>query len=189
MTPEPGSFFFETRRPQPRHTLYGKRGQQDRRAPPRESQGTPASRKPGVDEPGSVASLPRLCGRLRSSGPDVPEAGTDGRTAEEALSLARDALATALAGYVHARREIPAPSALVEGRHLVPLPPVVAAKLALYSGMRAQGITNVALAAQLGVSEAAVRKLLNPDHRSHIGRVEVALKAIGRTLVVEDKAA
>ncbi|MBF0246819.1 MAG: type II toxin-antitoxin system HicB family antitoxin [Alphaproteobacteria bacterium] len=128
-------------------------------------------------------------GWLTATFPDVPEAGTDGRTREEALTMAQDALATALAGYVHARRDIPAPSALAKGQDLVPLPPVVAAKLALYAAMRAQGVTKVALAAQLGLSEAAVRKLLNPDHRSHIGQVETALKAIGRTLVVEDKAA
>ena len=42
------------------------------------------------------------------------------------------------------------------------IPPVVAAKLALYSVMRSQGVTRVALAARLGLSEGAVRKLLNP---------------------------
>ena len=69
------------------------------------------------------------------------------------------------------------------------MPPIVAAKLALYTAMRAQGITKVALAARLGLSESAVRKLVNPDHRSHISSVERALRAVGRTLVVEDRAA
>ena len=71
----------------------------------------------------------------------------------------------------------------------MPLPPIVAAKLALYTAMRAQGLAKVALAARLGLSESAIRKLVNPDHRSHIGQVENALKALGRTLVIEDKAA
>ena len=128
-------------------------------------------------------------GWLTATFPDVPEAGTDGKTRNEALALAADALGAALAGYVHARRDIPAPSPLAKGQHLVPLSPIVAAKLALYSVMRAQGVTKVALGARLGVSEAAVRKLVNPDHRSHIGQVEKALKALGRSLVVEDKAA
>lgn len=119
----------------------------------------------------------------------MPEAGTDGKTRDEVLTLAEDALGVALAGYVHARRDIPAPSALGAGQYLVPLAPIVAAKLALYSTMRAQGVTNVALGDRLGVSETAVRKLVNPDHRSHIGQVKRALDALGRKLVLEDKAA
>ena len=52
--------------------------------------------------------------------------------------------------------------------------------------MREQGISNVALAKMLGITESAVRKLRNPDHRSHIGTVGRALGAVGRALVMED---
>ena len=83
----------------------------------------------------------------------------------------------------------PIPGSAADGQELVAVPPIVAAKLALYSAIRAQGITRVALAARLGVSEGAIRKLLNPDHRSHISQVEKALRAIGRALVLEDRAA
>lgn len=121
--------------------------------------------------------------------PDVPEALTCGDDRAEALVMARDALATALAAYVHECWDVPAASAAVDGQPLIAVPPVVAAKLALYTAMRAQGVTNVALAARLGVSEGAVRKLVNPDHRSHIGHVEKALAAVGRTLVIEDRVA
>jgi len=120
---------------------------------------------------------------------DVPEALTGGQTMDKCLELAEDALAVALAGYVHEKRDIPSPGTATKNQVLVPLPPVVAAKLALYSAMRTQKITKVALAARLDISESAVRKLCNPDHRSHIGQVETALKILGRTLVVEDKAA
>ncbi len=41
--------------------------------------------------------------------PDVPEAITGGRDRAEALTMAEDALATALAGYVLEQRAIPAP--------------------------------------------------------------------------------
>ena len=68
---------------------------------------------------------------------------------------------------------------------LVAVPTVVAAKLALFSAMRAQRITKVELAGRLGISESAVRKLANPDHRSHISQVQKALRAVGRSLVVE----
>lgn len=121
--------------------------------------------------------------------PEVPEALTEGATREEALVMAEDALAVALAGYVHLGRDIPQPGKLEPGLDLVPLPPVVAAKLALYTAMRAQGVTKVALAERLGLSEAAVRKLLNPDHRSHISKVDAALRLLGRTLVLDDMAA
>jgi len=121
--------------------------------------------------------------------PDVPEAITGARTREESLVLAEDALGVALSGYVHERWDIPVPSAAAKGQVLVAVPPIVAAKLALYTAMRAQGITKVALAARLGLSESVVRRLLDPDHRSHIGQVEKALRAVGRTLVVGDRAA
>ena len=111
--------------------------------------------------------------------PDVPEAITGGADRAESLSMAADALATALTGYVHAKRDIPAPSAIVDGQALVAVPAVVAAKLALNSAMRAQRITKVELARRLGVSESAVHKLTNPHHRSHIGLVQKALRAVG----------
>ena len=69
--------------------------------------------------------------------------------------MAEDALATALAGYVHEKWDIPPPSEAGVGQVSVPVPTVVAAKLALYSAMRAQRITKVELADRLGVSESA----------------------------------
>ena len=117
--------------------------------------------------------------------PDVPEAITDGDDRAEALAMAEDALATALAGYVHEKWEIPTPSKPADGQFSVPVPSVVAAKLALYSAMRAQRITKVELAERLGVSESAVRKLTNPDHRSHMSQVQRALREVGRRLKVE----
>ncbi len=128
-------------------------------------------------------------GFLVATFPDVPEAITGGRDRPEALAMAEDALATALAGYVHQKREIPVPGEAPDSQELVAVPTVVAGKLALYSAMRDQGITKVGLANRLGISESAVRKLANPDHRSHISQVQKALQAVGRTLVVEVKAA
>ena len=128
-------------------------------------------------------------GGLVATFPDVPEAITGGKDSAEALAMAEDALVTALAGYVHEKWEIPAPSEVADGRVSVPVPTVVAAKLALYTAMRAQRITNVELAKRLGVTESAVRKLANPDHRSHMSQVQKALRAVGRSLKVEVTAA
>ena len=128
-------------------------------------------------------------GGLVATFPDVPEAITGGRNRAEALAMAEDALATALAGYVHEKWDIPTPSEAAAGQVSVPVPTVVAAKLALYSAMRVQHITKVELADRLGVSESAVRKLTNPDHRSHMGQVQKALRVVGRSLRVEVTAA
>ena len=124
-------------------------------------------------------------GALVVTFPDVPEAITGGRDRAEALAMAEDALATALAGYVHEKWDIPTPSEAADVQVSVPVPTVVAAKLALYSAMRTQNITKVELADRLGVSEAAVRKIANPDHRSHMSQVQKALRAVGRSLKVE----
>ena len=121
--------------------------------------------------------------------PDVYGANTGGWSWDEALEMAKDCLGVALGMYVKAREDIPTPSPLEEGQLLISVAPIVAAKLALHTAMREQGITNVALAARLGLQENAVRRLLDTGHRSHITSVEKALEAVGRSLVVEDRAA
>jgi len=113
---------------------------------------------------------------------------TEGATEEEALAEAEDCLIAALGGYIQERRNIPR-SSPARGRPLVALPALVAAKTALYSEMRVQGIGNTELAKQLGITEGAVRRLIDPDHRSHIGQVETALGALGQRLVVATQAA
>ena len=127
-------------------------------------------------------------GSVLVSFPDIPEALTEGETEREALVEAEDCLIAALGGYIQARRAIPRPSP-AHGRTLVPLPALIAAKLALYRTMRTEGIGNSALAERLGVTEGAVRRLVDPDHRSHIGQVEAALHALGQRLVIATQAA
>jgi len=125
--------------------------------------------------------------RVVASFPDVPEALTDGADETAALAEAADALAAALAGYARERRPLPRPSA-AQGRHIVPVPPLAAAKLALCEAMRRQEISNTELARRLGVTEAIVRRLVDPDHASRIERVQAALAALGVELVVEEAA-
>ena len=84
--------------------------------------------------------------------PDIPEAITCGWSWEEALEMAEDCLGVALSFYVDRREDIPSPSPVADVQVLIPVPLIVAAKLTLYTAMRRQGITNVALAARLGVA-------------------------------------
>lgn len=116
--------------------------------------------------------------------PDIPEALTSGVDREDALAEAVDCLLAALGGYILERRPLPLASP-ARGRPLVPLPALVAAKLALYQTMLEQRVTNVDLARRLGTVEGTIRRLLDVDHRSHIGQVEAALSKMGRSLLVE----
>jgi antitoxin HicB len=121
--------------------------------------------------------------------PDIPEAGTDAETREEAIHEAPDALIAALGGYMEAKRAIPLPSQITQDQLRVTLPILVAAKLALYEAMRTAKVTNMEMGRRLGISESAVRRLLDLDHRSHIAHVEAALATLGHRLVVEVHAA
>jgi antitoxin HicB len=117
--------------------------------------------------------------------PDVPEMVTGGWGDVAAnLDAAGDALETALSFYVEDGRPIPRPSP-ADGRPVVAVGPLAAAKLALHEAMLEGGVGNVELAKRLGLDEKAVRRLRDPLHRSHIGAVETALRALGRRLVVE----
>ena len=127
-------------------------------------------------------------GAILVSFPDIPEALTEGTTERAALAEAEDCLIAALGGYINDRRDIPRPSP-GRGRPLVTLPALTAAKIALYRAMCARGLSNTTLAEQLGTAEGTVRRLLDLDHRSHIGQVEAALQALGQRLVVVTQAA
>ena len=116
--------------------------------------------------------------------PDVYGCNTGGLSWEESLELAEDALGVALGAYMKLRKDIPVPSPAAPGQVLVPVPLIVAAKLELYTAMREQKVTQAELATRLGVADFAVRRLLNPRHRSHISQVEKALRAVGHSLIV-----
>ena len=120
--------------------------------------------------------------------PDLPEALTCGDDRRSALEMAEDALIVALSGRIADRKDIPVPSAALPGQESIAVPPLLAAKLALYTAIRKQGITQVALASRMGVSESVVRKLLDPAHRSHIDNVVTALRLLGRNLLTADRA-
>ena len=120
-------------------------------------------------------------GRLVVAFPDVKGASTDGADEAEAVANASDCLTAALIGYIRSREAIPRPSP-ARGRSTVTLAPLVAAKLALYSALLEQRITNADLAERMGKPESEVRRLLDLDHRSDIGQIEAALAALGKRL-------
>lgn len=112
---------------------------------------------------------------------DVPEAITGAVAAEaaEAPNSAAEALDTALAGYINARRLPKAPSAPRRGEKLVAVDQVIAAKLLLFALMQASGTTHAALARKLGCKAQEVGRLLDGDHATKMRRLEEALAALG----------
>ena len=110
---------------------------------------------------------------------DVP-ALTYGDDEEHALQEAETALLLALRAYIRDREPIPVPKAKPGSeRPSVSLSPLVTAKAALHNAMLERDMTKVALARKLGVSDTVVHRMLDVYHRSHIGQVETALRALG----------
>jgi antitoxin HicB len=70
------------------------------------------------------------------------------------------------------------PEAVTDGesahRALLEMADALGATLALRSATQEQGVSNVRLAEQPGLSESAVRRLVNPDHLSRLDRVVAA---------------
>ncbi len=82
---------------------------------------------------------------------DVPEAITQGNGERDALWQAADCLEEAIAGRVANGEEIPKAPEAARGERLIPVPAPMTAKAALYLAMREAGMTNVHLAAKLGL--------------------------------------
>ncbi len=120
---------------------------------------------------------------------DLPECLTSGADEAEALAEASDALEEAIAGRIDDRESIPPPSPRRAGEHSVSVPADTAAKAALWVALKESGTSRVALAARLGIDERAVRRMLDPRHRSSANRIHEALRALGRDLVIETRAA
>ena len=113
--------------------------------------------------------------------PDVPGALTEVRDEETAAEIIEDCLMAALGGYIKSKKIPPSPSDL-QGRPCVTLDLVTSAKLTLAVTMSERRVSNVELARKLGVTEKVVRRLLDPDHRCRIDRLEDALNHLGLCL-------
>jgi antitoxin HicB len=88
--------------------------------------------------------------------PDSPEAATDARSRETALSEAIDCLEEAVAGRMKRGGDIPTPSPAAKGWVLIALPALYSMKAALYLALREARLSQSALAAKLGKNEKEV---------------------------------
>ena len=106
--------------------------------------------------------------------PDVPEAITQGETADECLSEAQGALEAALEYRVREGLDIPEPSIPAVGQPLVSPPVHTALKAALHVAMRE---------ARVSKSELA-RRILDLRHPTRLPTMERALRALGKHVEV-----
>ncbi len=130
--------------------------------------------------------------KLRSEGKylfvsfrDIPEAFTQGRNRAEALRAARDVLETAMDTYFDEQRPVPAPSNPKRGQAVVELPPSIAAKVLLLNEMLRQNVRPIELARRIGVTRQEVNRLTNLRHATKIDRIDVALRALGKRLLLD----
>ena len=126
----------------------------------------------------------REAGGFTVTFPDLPEAITQGEDRLDALDQAADCIEEAIAGRIRRGDEIPTASKAKAGHTVVPVPPLMATKAALYLAMREAKMSNVKLAKQLGCDEKDVRRMLDPRHRSRITALQSALAALGKQIVV-----
>jgi antitoxin HicB len=119
----------------------------------------------------------------------LPEAVAGGATREEALANAAGVLRAALAFRLKDDKPIPIPSAARRGEVLVPVSPLLAAKVALTIAVRDSGLSSRELADRLTTDEREVHRILDPDHATRIERIADAMQLLGRRLVLTDEAA
>jgi antitoxin HicB len=116
--------------------------------------------------------------------PDFPEALTGGEDLNDTFKQAADCLAEAIAGRISRQQEIPDPSTLKRGQRPIGVPLYLAPKLALYLALRELTMPNTELARRLGVSETVVRRMLDPKHDTKPEKIQAALTALGKRIVV-----
>ena len=117
--------------------------------------------------------------------PDLGRGATGASTFKESIILAEDALVVALGIYMRCDEELPTPSPWVEGQELIGAQPLIAAQLDLYTMMRQQNLSRAALAKRLGLSQAAVKRLLTLNYHTPLTQVRRALAAISQETAAE----
>ena len=120
--------------------------------------------------------------------PDVPGATCGAATFKESIILAEDCLTVMLGCCIKNDEDLPTPSPWVEGQELIGVQPLIAAQLDLYNAMRQQNLSRAALAQRLGISQAAVKRLLTLNYRTPITQVRRALAALSQETAADNVA-
>jgi antitoxin HicB len=129
-------------------------------------------------------------GRLVVHFLSFPEALTDGADETEALHEAADCLSEALASRIVDGEEIPGPTPMGPGQHLIAPDPTIALKAALYMALRRRDMTVADLADRLEVDWHQAARLIDPKRASKLTSLAMALAALGCQIriSIEDQA-
>jgi antitoxin HicB len=123
-------------------------------------------------------------GRSLVGFPDFPAAHTDGADANEAMEEAIDCLGSSIAFAMRDKVNVPRPSRLKRGQKPVPVPLWIVAKLALYWAIRDVDMSQSELARRLNVRETVVRRMLDPNHDTRPEKLQAALEALGKRVIM-----
>jgi len=116
---------------------------------------------------------------------DVPEALTHGKTHQEAISAAREALGLALRGRIADSQPLPAQT--VEVGIPIFLAADDAMKLAVIDAFAKSDLSKSELARRMGKAENEARRILDPYHATGVTLLQNALSVLGKTVVVSVK--
>jgi antitoxin HicB len=116
--------------------------------------------------------------------PDFPTTHTDGADRNQAMEEAIDCLGSIIAFAMADKADVPKPSPQKRGQKLVPVPLWIVGKLALYWAIREIGISQSELARRLHLRETIVRRMLDPNHDTKPEKIQAALEALGRRVVM-----
>ncbi|HKH27578.1 MAG TPA: hypothetical protein VKA61_04490 [Sphingomicrobium sp.] len=114
---------------------------------------------------------------------------TDGETVSEVLTEAADLLESILATLVDDGLDIPDPTKVEPGEHLVSPSAVTAAQVALYTAMRRENVSAEDLAKRLTIPVSDICGLTDLSSYPPLEKIERALAALGHRLTVALEAA
>ncbi len=114
--------------------------------------------------------------------PDFPEAVSEADDEAGVPAEARQLLEASIAFRVEEHE--PLPDATYSEGFAVPIPPQLAAKLAVIEAFEESGFTQAELASHLGIKQQEVSRILSPHHTTKLARLEDALNAMGKHLVL-----
>ncbi|MDI3274867.1 type II toxin-antitoxin system HicB family antitoxin [Pseudomonas sp. AL03] len=120
---------------------------------------------------------------------DLPQLNSYGDDEQHAISEAVDAIETTLSIYVDERRAIPPASTPEPGEHVIHLPAVTVAKIALWNAMMERDMRKADLRRLLGVAQVQGDRLVDFLHTSKMEQLEAALSALGKRLAISVEAA
>jgi antitoxin HicB len=115
--------------------------------------------------------------------PDFEDAVTFGDSRAEALAQATDALETVIISRMKHKLDIPTPSA-AQGKPLVSIPPLSAAKALLYRELREQNVSIRQLAQRLDCEYPVAHRLLDASRKTQVNEIARAFQALGKRVVI-----